>query len=123
MTANWPIPTAYRALRRIAACVTFGAISLSSSSHFPHKLYSNIIKPVAVGARLRQGLDEARPDRVGSDDEHDGNGVGDFQRYLCGAAAPGHKYIRSQRNEFRRILSQCSFIAFGIAHLDLHVTP
>ncbi len=34
--------------RRIAARVTFGAISLSSSSHFPLKPYSNIIKPAAL---------------------------------------------------------------------------
>src|SRR6516165_2601233 len=48
MTANWPIPAATAGSRRTAACVTLGAISLSSSNHFPHKLYSNIIKPVAL---------------------------------------------------------------------------
>jgi hypothetical protein len=45
-------------------CVTFGAISLSSSNHFPHKLYSNIIKPVA----LAPGRDRlsTKPDPTGS---------------------------------------------------------
>ena len=34
--------------RRTAARVTFGAICLSSSSHFALKLYSNAIKPIAL---------------------------------------------------------------------------
>ena len=34
--------------RRTAARVTPGAICLSSSSHFPLKLYSNCMKPVAL---------------------------------------------------------------------------
>ena len=44
-------------------CVTLGAISLSSSNHFPHKLYSNIIKPVA----LAPGCDRlsTKPDPTG----------------------------------------------------------
>src|SRR6516164_9548046 len=64
MTANWPIPYANVGSRRTAACVTLGAISLRSSNHFPHKLYSNIIKPVA----LAPGCDKlsTRPDPTGS---------------------------------------------------------
>ena len=46
--ANWPIPAAMAGSRRTAARVTPGAISLSSSSHFAAKPYSNIIKPVAL---------------------------------------------------------------------------
>ena len=48
MAANWPIPAAMAGSRRTAARVTPGAISLSSSSHFPLKLYSNCMKPVAL---------------------------------------------------------------------------
>ena len=48
MTANWPMPATKAGSRRTAARVTPGAISLSNSGHFPHKLYSNIIKPVAL---------------------------------------------------------------------------
>src|SRR5262249_3494010 len=48
MTANWPIPDVRAASRRTAARVTAGAICLSNSSHFPLKLYSNCIKPVAL---------------------------------------------------------------------------
>src|SRR6516164_7318909 len=64
MTANWPIPYAKVGSRRTAACVTLGATSLSSSNHFPHRLYSNIIKPVA----LAPGCDRlsTKPDPTGS---------------------------------------------------------
>ncbi len=48
MTANWPVPEALAGSRRTAARVTPGAICLSSSSHFPLRLYSNDMKPVAL---------------------------------------------------------------------------
>jgi hypothetical protein len=47
MTANWPIPVGVVSLRT-AARVASGAICLSNSGHFPARLYSNIIKPVAL---------------------------------------------------------------------------
>ncbi len=47
ITAYWPIP-AEAGSRRTAVRVTFGAICLRSSSHFPHKLYSNVMNPVAL---------------------------------------------------------------------------
>src|SRR5436309_1098764 len=48
MTANWPIPAGMAGSQRTAARFIPGAISLSSSSHFPLKLYSNCRKPVAL---------------------------------------------------------------------------
>ena len=51
--------------RRTATRVTPGAISLSSSSHFPLMLYSNAVKPGGVAARPRQAVDEAGADRIG----------------------------------------------------------
>jgi hypothetical protein len=48
MTANWLTPAVMTGSRRTAARVTPGAIALSSSSHFPLKLYSNWMKPVAL---------------------------------------------------------------------------
>jgi hypothetical protein len=58
MAPNWPLPAAMAGSRRIAARVTPGAISLSSSSHFPLMPYSNRIKPVALppGRATSQGL-------------------------------------------------------------------
>ena len=48
IAANWPIPAASAGSRRTAARVTPGAISLSSSSHFPLMPYSYWVKPVAL---------------------------------------------------------------------------
>ena len=45
---NCPIPWAMAASRNTAACVTPGAISLSSPSHFALMPYLNSIKPVAL---------------------------------------------------------------------------
>src|SRR2546429_257091 len=47
MAANWPIPTATGS-RRTAARITRGAISLSNSSHFPLRPYSDNVKPVVL---------------------------------------------------------------------------
>src|SRR6516164_4510281 len=48
ITANWPIQLVRAGSRTTAARVTPGAISLSSSTHLPLKLYSNWMKPVAL---------------------------------------------------------------------------
>ena len=48
MTANCPIPVIAVGSRRTTARVTPGAISLSNSSHFALKSYSNSKKPVAL---------------------------------------------------------------------------
>src|SRR5262245_18190869 len=48
MTANWPTPAVMVGSRSTAARDTFGATSLSSSSHLPLRLYSNWMKPLAL---------------------------------------------------------------------------
>ena len=48
ITANWPIPAEMVASRSTAARVMPGAISLSNSSHFALRLYSNCMKPVTL---------------------------------------------------------------------------
>jgi len=48
MTPSWPGPAAMAASRTTATRVTRGAISLSSSSHFPAIEYSKMVKPVAL---------------------------------------------------------------------------
>jgi hypothetical protein len=45
---NWPVPAAMAGSRSTATRVTRGAISLSSSNHFPLMPYSNKVKPVAL---------------------------------------------------------------------------
>ncbi len=64
IAANWPIPAVRLGSRRTAARVTPGAISLSSSSHFPLMLYSNCNEAGGVAARSRQTFDEAGADRI-----------------------------------------------------------
>src|SRR5262245_44579014 len=59
------------AFRRTAARVTPGAISLSSSSHLPLKLYSNWRKPVTLPTRPRQTTHVAGADWIGDIHEHD----------------------------------------------------
>ena len=48
MAAHWPIPPVIPGSRRTATRVTLLAISLSSSSHFALRPYSNEMKPVAL---------------------------------------------------------------------------
>ena len=48
IAANWPIPAARAGSRRTATRVRLGAISLSNSSHFPLRLYSNALNPVVL---------------------------------------------------------------------------
>ena len=59
-----------------ATRVTRGAISLSSSSHFPLYAVFERSKTGGVAARPRQALDEAGADRIGDDHEHDRHGAG-----------------------------------------------
>ena len=46
MAPNWAFPEGLPVSRKTAARVTLGAICLSSSSHFPLRLYSYSKKPV-----------------------------------------------------------------------------
>src|SRR5262249_3271431 len=48
MTPNWPGPPAMADCRKTVARVTWGAISLSNSSHFAAMLYSHKRNPVAL---------------------------------------------------------------------------
>jgi hypothetical protein len=57
MAPNWPIAAGLAESRRTAARVSRGAISLSSSSHFPLRLYSKIHEAGNVAARPRQAID------------------------------------------------------------------
>src|SRR5262245_9481871 len=46
--ANWPVPDTMVALRKTATRAMPGAICLSNSIHLPLKLYSKLMKPVAL---------------------------------------------------------------------------
>src|SRR5262249_38994598 len=81
MAPHWPVPPGSAASRMIAARVTPGASSLSSSSHFPPILYSVNRKPVALPPR--QAVDDAGGgDRVADVREHEGHGAGGLLQCL-----------------------------------------
>ena len=96
--------------RRTATRVTRGAISLSSSSHFPLMPYSNEDEAGDVAAWPRQAVDKAGADRVGDIREHDRHGAGRLQqcrhgsgcrsaRMTSGASATNSAaYLRSGRH-------------------------
>ena len=74
IAANWPIP-ADAGSRSTPSARHPGATSLSSSSHFALKPYSNR-KAGGVAAGPRQALDEAGADRIDACGENDRHGAG-----------------------------------------------
>ena len=74
--------------RRTATRVTPGAISLSSSSHFPLMPYSKMRKAGGIAAWPRQAVDKAAADRIGDIHEHDRHGAGRLAAMPRTAAPP-----------------------------------
>src|SRR5262249_33233063 len=72
ITANWPMPAVRLGAQSTAARVTNGATSFSNSSHFAHKLYSNIIKPVALPPGRDRLLTKPEPTGSGTIANTDG---------------------------------------------------
>ena len=75
---NWPVPADMAGSRITATRLTPGAISLSNSNHFVLRLYSNIMKPVALPPGRRQAVDEAGADRVDDARKDDRHGSDDL---------------------------------------------
>jgi hypothetical protein len=101
IAANWPIPEHSKG-SRIASRVGLGAITLSKSSHFSLRLYSNVVTALVLRppARVR-----AYPIPTGSMTLRTRSGVsGLLQCYYAGAAA-GNDDIRRQRDQFCRAIS------------------
>ena len=91
-----------------AARVTPGAISLSSSSHFPLMPYSNRVKPVALPpgrARL-----STKPAPTGS--VTCANTIGTVRVACCNGATVevpcGQDDVRRERDQFRRVFAIAS---------------
>ena len=121
MTPNWPVPEPWAGSRRTATRVTPGAISLSSSSHFPPMLYSKSMNPVALPpgrARL-----STKPAPTGS--PATGNTIGTV-RVACsngghGRVASGQDDVRRERDQFRRVSADFAGIGRGPADVDAHI--
>ena len=107
--------------RRTAARVTPGAISLSSSSHFPLNAVFESHETGGVAARPRQAVDEAGADRIDDDREHDRHGAGRLQQRPHGRGAMGQDDVRRERDQFRRVSANVGGIGRGPAGVDPHV--
>ena len=120
--AHWPVPEGMAGSRRTAARVTPGAISLSSSSHFALRLYSNDSEAGDIAAGPRQALDEARADRIGGLGEHDRHGAGGPSQWSHGRAARRQNDVRRERDQFGRVSAICGrHRPAGPTGIDLHV--
>ena len=102
IAANWPMPRQGwhragppRASRR-------GAISLSSSSHFPLDAVFES-ETGGVAARTRQAVDKAGADRIG-DAEHDRHGAGCLLQWPKSALPVSQDHVRRERDQFGRVL-------------------
>ena len=82
---NCPGPEATKDSRRTATRVTFGAISLSNSNHFPPIEYSKLVKPVTLPPG-RARLDVAGAYWVSDKREHDRNCTALLQQRCDGRA-------------------------------------
>src|SRR5262249_40078301 len=120
-TPNWAFPAGLAVSRRIAARVVLGAICLSSSSHFPLKLYSNSKKPVVLPpgrARL-----STKPLPTGS--IVPANTIGTERLACCNAptvcSGRGQDHVRRERNQFRRVSANVVGIVRAQTIVDPHV--
>ena len=93
--------------RRTATRVMFGAICLSSSSHFPLIPYSNRIKTGRVAARPARVVDEAGADRVERLETRSVRCVVAVQQRAHALPTGGEDNIRRQCNQFRRVSCGC----------------
>src|SRR5262249_48683171 len=118
-TANCATADAEIVSRRAPTRVTCGAISLSSSSHFPLMLYSEFVKPVALRpGRVRLS---AKPPTMASDPrEHDRHGACRPQ-HILGRATDDEDDVGRERGQFRRMLTHALVIACAISILDRYV--
>jgi hypothetical protein len=80
-TAHCPIPTGlFSAFRTTPTREICGATSLSSSSHFTLRPYSNWVKPGQVAARPRQTFDNAAAHGIDALGKHNRHGAGQLSQ-------------------------------------------
>ena len=107
MMANWPIPAVMAGSRRTAARVTPGAICLSSSSHFPLKLYSNCMKPVALPPGYARLSTNPAPTGYGDDSEYDWYGAGRLQHLRHGRGTRGEDRLPGRARPIPLHIDEC----------------
>ena len=92
------------ASRSTATRVTPGAISLSSSSHFPPRLIQSP-ETRRVAAWPRKARHQTGADRINYDRKYDRHGSGRLATPPAVSQRHEHDYIRRERNQFRRVSS------------------
>src|SRR5262245_51787774 len=121
IAANWPIPAAMAASRMTATRVTPGAISLSSSNHFPLGAVFEQEEPGGVAAGPRHTVDVPGPDRVGNACEHDRHGASRLQQDAHGGGTTGQDDVRGERDQLSGVSAHAVGIASTPAGVDPHV--
>src|SRR5262249_26078621 len=117
---NSPNPGGYAGSRSAAARATFGAISLSSSSHFTLMPNSNSVNPVALPPGRAKLATKPAPTGSGGLCEYDRHGAGRLMQRRHRCAASGQDDIGRERDQFRRMFANALHIAPGPAGIDLH---
>ena len=112
---NWPIPVGMAGSRRTATRVTPGAICLSSSNHFPARLYSNGVKPVT--------LPPGRAKLSTNDREHNRHGAGRLEQRPHGRAAMRQNGVRRERYQSAACLRMSAASGCGPARVDPQLRP
>src|SRR5262245_48833870 len=120
ITANMPIPAGLAASRMTAARVTLGAICLSSSSHFPLRLYSYTVKPVALPPGRAKLSTKPAPTGSATFTKHDGDSAGRLLQ--CHHARGGRRQddVRRKRDQFSRVSTAVGIVG-APACVDAHV--
>ena len=104
-----------------AARVTRGAISLSSSSHFPLVEIFKVSKARDVSTWPRQAIDEAGTDRIDDRSEYNRHCAGCLEQRPYRRAADPKITSGARRDQFGCVSAQIVGIACGPADVDPHV--
>src|SRR5256885_8048206 len=112
------MPAGLAESRRTAARMRRGAISFSSSSHLPLKLYSKIMNPVTLPPG--RASVSTKPAPTGSPTPT--NTIGKLRVTRCNAATPRVPAdVRRERDQFRRVLPFAVGIVLAPADVDPHI--
>src|SRR5262245_36989886 len=107
--------------RRTTTRVTVGAISLSSSSHFPLRLYSNSMKPVTLPPGCARLSTKSAPTGSGVIANTTGMVRGQPQQ-RCQAHDPrSQNELWRERDEFRRPFARIVGIGGAVSNIQPHV--
>ena len=113
IAAYWPIPAGSKESRTTATRVRLGASSLSSSSHFPLRLYSNALNPVESPHRRPRQAFATNPAPTGSMTlrKHDRHAAGNPLQRRHNRTYRSKNDVRRKRYQFRRGFSRVSGIS------------